>query len=348
MGGSDVGGGVVDVGGTVVGVVVAVVVDGGVVVDVVDVAGGDVVEVVAAGSVVEVDSVERGAPPDAAPAVSSNAAAAQPTRTIRPRRNQIWAPLNRRMLTPPGTVRARSNHCTLIKRRLHHRAQGTRTILPGDLRHVDMKRMHDRSAAAQRWFYRHRCLPRARPNARSGAPTPIHLAGPNPHLSTVMGPKSPGSSGVRPCRTPTSAGPVKPAQNVRSAGAPRDAPFESVHQFVVLLRVEVTVPVEHDGYRRVARHHRDLLRVRAVGDPERLRRCAADRECVAERARRPRLPASRSADGRAWLESASPRATGTPTGRRPRWQWRVEPARRRRSGGVAPIERPPSSSVDRN
>ena len=78
VGGSDVGGGVVDVGGTVVGVLVAVVVN-----------GGDVVEVVAAGSVVEVDSVERGAPPDAAPAVSSNAAAAQPTSTIRPRRRQI-------------------------------------------------------------------------------------------------------------------------------------------------------------------------------------------------------------------------------------------------------------------
>ena len=61
---------------------------------------------------------------------------------------------------------------------------------------------------------------------------------------------------------------MQTAQNVRSAGPPCDAPFKAVHQFVVLLGVEVSVTIEYDGYRRVARHHGDLLRVRAVGDPE--------------------------------------------------------------------------------
>jgi hypothetical protein len=66
----------------------------------------------------------------------------------------------------------------------------------------------------------------------------------------------------------TRARSVKTTQNVRSAGAPCDAPFKAVHQFVVLLGVEVAVPIENDGYRRMARHDGDLFRVRAVGDPE--------------------------------------------------------------------------------
>ncbi len=52
---------------------------------------------------------------------------------------------------------------------------------------------------------------------------------------------------------------------MRHAGARRKSP----HQFVVLLRVEVSVSVQHDGDRGVARHGGELLGVGSLGDPER-------------------------------------------------------------------------------
>jgi hypothetical protein len=53
--------------------------------------------------------------------------------------------------------------------------------------------------------------------------------------------------------------------NVRYAGARRKSP----HQFVVLLRVEVSVSVQHDGDRRVAGHRGHMLGIGSFGDPER-------------------------------------------------------------------------------
>ena len=52
---------------------------------------------------------------------------------------------------------------------------------------------------------------------------------------------------------------------MRDAGARR----KSLHQFVVLLRVEVAVSVQHDGDRCVTGHRGDVLGVGSFSDPER-------------------------------------------------------------------------------
>ena len=57
-----------------------------------------------------------------------------------------------------------------------------------------------------------------------------------------------GLADVRAHRDPRARDPVKPAQNVRSAGPPCDAPFKAVHQYVVLLGVEVSVMIEDTTY----------------------------------------------------------------------------------------------------
>jgi len=69
---------------------------------------------------------------------------------------------------------------------------------------------------------------------------------------------------------------VDPSRSYRSGGVAlsnersplEDAPLQTVHEFVVLVWVQVAVPVEHHRHGGLACHGRHLLRVRTISDPE--------------------------------------------------------------------------------
>jgi hypothetical protein len=119
VGTSDVGEVVVGVGGTVVGAVVAVVVDGGVVVEVVEVVGDDVVEVDGAAvvAVVVLTSVVVDAPDTAVDAlgIASAPTAAPANRSRRRRRSRTRAPVGDAIaLSPTITTPSRFRTCTRL------------------------------------------------------------------------------------------------------------------------------------------------------------------------------------------------------------------------------------------
>ena len=124
---------------------------------------------------------------------------------------------------------------------------------------------------------------------------------------------------------------IRQEANVRDTGTTSKSP----HQFVVLLRVEVAVSVQHDRNRGVAGHRSDMLRV-SPSATQRRRRSVGDRGCgmvqagCSDRRRRTRRRKSVPAPG-------IPPATRGPGPRDGPAERRGETARRRRTRGVAPF-----------
>src|SRR4051794_10682796 len=101
------------------------------------------------------------------------------------------------------------------------------------------------------------------PTSVGATPTPATRGSSKPNAATA-----PGSAASNNADGATHAMPHSARTFVVRALAAQGSLLEAFHQFVVLLRVEVAVAVEHDDDGGMAGEGGDSLGVRSVGDPE--------------------------------------------------------------------------------